>query len=346
MTSILIEPHLYGRVLKTKTSYFTRVDGQYIPLGSDLTKARRQLQDILGTHDDDTIRAMCRSYIKEQRELFTRGDRNALAQATIDDYETGLEKNVLPVFGDMRPSEFRPAMVAQYLHRANKPTEAAPKGRAVRANREMAALGSAFNHGMVLGLVEANPCRGVKRNKERPRTRAVTVKEFNAFLAHAKAKGGSAYLVALIGAFVAISGRRRAEILFLPSSAITTDGIRCQSAKNKAGEAPRSYLIEWSDLLRTLLAEIRAVPRRVSSLLLFANNDGQPYTDAGFKCLWNRVMTSYAKSGGEWFRAHDLRAMYVSQMLQQGKNPNTHQNEETMRRVYDRRKTVNITPIG
>lgn len=340
MTTVLVEPHLYGRVLKTKTSYFTQIAGRYVPLGSDLEKARRTLADLMGTNQQDTIRAMCRSFIKEQRELLASGDRNALAKSTIDDYENGLEKNVLPVFGEMRPSEFKPAMKAQYLDRARK------ANRGVRGNREMAALGSAFNHGMVLGLLDSNPGLGVKRNKERPRTRSVSIAELNAFLAHAKAKGGSSYLVALIGALVAISGRRRAEILFLPMTAIGADGIRCQSAKNKAGEAPRTYLIEWSDLVRTLVAEIKSVPRRTGSLLLFANHDGQPYTDQGFKCLWNKVMHSYAKSGGQWFRAHDLRALYVSGMLGQGHNPNTHLNEETMRRVYDRRQTVNVKPIG
>jgi hypothetical protein len=37
--------------------------------------------------------------------------------------------------------------------------------------------------------------------------------------------------------------------------------------------------------------------------------------------------------------------MYVGQMLAQDKNPNTHQNLETMRRVYDRRKVVTVKPI-
>ena len=57
-------------------------------------------------------------------------------------------------------------------------------------------------------------------------------------------------------------------------------------------------------------------------------------------------MHSYEKSGGAWFRAHDLRAMYVSMMLARNQNPETHQNEETMRRVYDRRGEIKVTPLG
>lgn len=81
-------------------------------------------------------------------------------------------------------------------------------------------------------------------------------------------------------------------------------------------------------------------------MFLFPNNEGQPYSDSGFKCLWNRLMHDYQKGGGTWFHAHDLRAMYVSLMLGRGLNPNTHQNEETMKRVYDRRGEIKVTPLG
>ena len=57
-------------------------------------------------------------------------------------------------------------------------------------------------------------------------------------------------------------------------------------------------------------------------------------------------MHSYQKAGGLWFRAHDLRAMYVTLTLARGGNPETHQNQETMRRVYDRREEISITPLG
>ncbi len=153
----------------------------------------------------------------------------------------------------------------------------------------------------------------------------------------------------LIGALTALSGRRRAEILTLPLAAMSTEGIRCRSAKLRPGDPVREYLIEWSPLLQQLVEETKLVKRTVGSLFLFPNSDGQPYTDPGFKCLWNRLMYSYAPDGpksDKWFHAHDLRAMYVSLTLARGGNPETHQNEETMRRVYDRRGESKVTPIG
>lgn len=346
MTSTAVPgvPGLYMRQGKRRALYFAQIARRYTPLGHDLEKAKRLLAKLLEQPVcADTIEAMCDAYLAEQKQLLRDHDPVALAAGTIADYELCLRTRILPVFGAMRPSEFKPSHGAQYLARRRL------AGSGVRANREMAALSAAFNFGMANGLVDANPCRGIRRNKERPRQRRVTVAEFNGFLAHARGLGGSAYLVALIGCCVALSGRRRAEILSLPKSALQSDGFVVTDAKTKAGEAERKYFVEWSPTLRQVVQEVAAIKRNVASIYLFATLDGQAYTDRGFKCLWNRLMHSYAPGGPEspeWFRAHDLRALYVSEMLDQGRNPNTHANEETMRRVYDRRNTIKVSPLA
>jgi hypothetical protein len=46
-------------------------------------------------------------------------------------------------------------------------------GAAVRGNREKAMLSHCFTKAMVQGWVDANPCRGVHRNRERPRERMI-----------------------------------------------------------------------------------------------------------------------------------------------------------------------------
>jgi integrase len=343
-TSTLIEPGLYAQVGKRRTSYSTRIGGQYVALGSDLEDARRRLRIALELPPEgDTIESMCLDYLKEQWALLKAKDDVALAEGTIRDYESCLKTKVIPAFGKMRPQDFKPTHSAQYLLGRRK------EQRGARANREMAALSSAFNHGMARGMVESNPCRGVRRNKERARTRRVSVAEFNAFLQFAKGLGGSTYLVALVGCIVALTGRRRAEVLGLPRSAMTVEGITVQDAKTKAGEPDRFYLVGWSPLLRQVLTEAGAIPRRVSSIYLFPKEDGQPYHDRGFKSLWNRLMKRWAPLGAQsatWFRAHDLRALYVSEMLDQERAPNTHKNEATMRSVYDRRNVVKVTPLA
>ena len=280
---------------------------------------------------------MCKQYLAEQRELLRREDPDALAPRTVRDYAEALDYRIIPAFGSMRIVDFRPTDAAQYLRRAKD------ERRAVRANREIAALASAFNFGMSMGVVASNPCRGVRRNRERPRTRSVSIEEVNALLAVAKKRGIASQMVALIAVTVALTGRRRSEILGLQQSALTPDGIEIEDAKTRRfGE--RRYLVEWSPLLRRVVQEASEI--RPTSGAVFPTRSGEPYTDSGFKTEWNRLIRAYEAETGERFRAHDLRALYVSEMLDRGENPETHRNETTMRRVYDRRRTINVKPLA
>jgi hypothetical protein len=68
-----------------------------------------------------------------------------------------------------------------------------------------------------------------------PAPTQVSFAELNDFLAFAKNKGGSSYLVTLIGCTVALTGRRRGEI----QTAMTEQGINVKENKTKAGEAER-----------------------------------------------------------------------------------------------------------
>ena len=153
-------------------------------------------------------------------------------------------------------------------------------------------------------------------------------------------------VIGLIGALAALSGHRRAKVLGLPLSALSDSGIRCGSAKVRAGEVPREYLIEWSLLIEQLVAETNTVRRRVGTLFLFPTLDSQPLSDRRFKCLWNRLVHGYVKAGEVWLHTHDLRAMYVSVVRGKGQNPNTHENEKAMRRVYERRGTIEVPALG
>jgi hypothetical protein len=53
----------------------------------------------------------------------------------------------------------------------------------VRSNREKALLSHCFTKAMVQGWVDANPCRGVHRNRERPRERMIDDTEAGAVFA-------------------------------------------------------------------------------------------------------------------------------------------------------------------
>ena len=338
---IKIAPYLYACRGKRSCTFFTRFNGQYISLGSDEEAAREKLYEMgLGEPIPVTIEKMCQEYLADQEELMKMGSPDALAKRTFEDYQWALAKKIIPVFGPLNPMDFTPSMAAQYLMIQRK------NGRAVRGNREIAALNSAFNFGMQQGYVESNPCHGVRRNKELPRSRAVTIEEFQSMLRFAKSKGGSRYMVALIAAMVGLTGRRRAEIIHLKKSDLTAEGIVATESKVKHGNIARKQLISWTPLLRQLIDEAQEIHGK--SEWLFPTKEGGSYTDRGFKTMWNRLMNDFIPEGSaspKWFHAHDLRSMYVTEMLDLGLNPNTHKNEETMRRVYDRRRVVSVTPL-
>jgi integrase len=280
------------------------------------------------------IATLCKLFLAEQRRMILEHDPSALAPRTLDDYGYALNGRIVAAFGVMRVTAFKPTHAAQYLFQCRK------EGRGVRGNREIAALASAFNHGMALGEVPSNPCRGVRRNKERPRTRDVSIAELNALLALAQARGGAAHMVALIAVMVALTGRRRAEIRELTVEQITEDGVAVADAKNRN----RRYLVRWSPLLRQVVDESTKVRER--GHYVFPTRTGSPYTDSGFKTEWSKLIKAYEALHGDRFRAHDLRALYVSEMLDRNEDPHTHANTATMRKVYDRRRVIEVTPLA
>ena len=339
--------HLYERKGKRGSSYFTRTaDNGYVGLGRNLEEAKRRLEELLNDAPTaGTIADMAKQYIVEQRQLMRSGDKQALSRRTVHDYEEALVKFVLPVFGHLTPDQFEPTHAAQYLRQCRL------TGRPIRGNRDIAALGSTFNWGMSVGLARYNPCRGVRRNKETPRTRAVSIAEANGLLQFARTIGPSAHMVALIAMCVAVTGRRRAEVIGLTRAAVTSDGLKVRDAKTKPGEPERIYLVEMSPLLSDLLKEAAAIPRGskphpISSVYLFPARDGGPYRDQAFKCIWNRIQQGWAKRGNERFTAHDLRSLFVTVKRSRGENPETHRNRATEQRVYDRNRIVRVKPIA
>src|SRR5262249_26786132 len=140
-----------------------------IKLGTDRMKAIQTVLDMLGMGENiGTISRLWEQY--QDTPDWTR-----LADGTHDDY-TQCSAKLLEVFGEMRASDIRAPDIARYLRVERK---AAP----VRANREVALLSNLINLAIERGEAEANPCRQVRRNTERPRTHVPERAAFAAFLA-------------------------------------------------------------------------------------------------------------------------------------------------------------------
>ncbi|MFY2995921.1 tyrosine-type recombinase/integrase [Achromobacter xylosoxidans] len=302
---------------------------KYINLGHDRQEAIRQvLQFERRAPDTGTIGELVREFMASGQFA------NDLSERTQSDY-LDASKHILKIFGTMQVSDVQPQHIARYLRieRSKAP---------VRANREIAFLGSAFQFGIECGLAASNPCRQVRRNKEKPRSRCPSWADIEGVYAVARAKGDSSHVLGLMAKFAALTGRRRAEFRQLRQDDLTPDGIRVGFAKAKKGEADRRGLIEWTPELRELFRVLATIERQ-PSMFVWTTRQGQPYTEKGFKAMWNRIMADWLKlPGTERFTFHDLRAYYVTVMVGRGENPETHANPATTRRVYDRRRIVKI----
>lgn len=181
-------------------------------------------------------------------------------------------KSLRKVFSQMRAHEVKPYHVYKYL-------DVRGKQAPVRANREVSLLSSVFSSCIKWGVIESNPCRDVRRNKETPRDRYITDQEFLAVRELAPP------MIQLIMDFAYLTGQRLGDVLKIKLSDMIDDGINLIISKVK-----KKAIIEWNEELRAVVADARALHGKVSSLYLFANHKKQPYTTHGFKCLWQRIM--------------------------------------------------------
>lgn len=315
-------------------------DRKYINLGHDRSEAIRKVLEMeRRAPTTGTIQELVATYL-QSTTFAEKGKR------TQEDYLRH-SKEILRVFGQMQVADMNPPHVARYLRIERKD---AP----VQANREIAFLSSCFQEGIEQGLAMRNPCREVRRNTERPRSRLPSARDIETFLETAKERGAGSELIGCMGRFAALTGRRRAEFLSLRKDAIGPDGVSFTYAKEKAGQATKKGLIPMSPALRQLLNDIAAIERPgknvPQSIYVFSNRRGQPYTEQGFKAMWAKIMAKWLKGGEEGearerFTFHDLRAYYVTHMVEAERNPETHANPATTRRVYDRRRVVKVQPL-
>lgn len=300
-----------------------------VNLGTDREVAIRKALDLSArSSDEGTWGQMWR--------LYSEGDDfRALAETTRKRYAE-LWLQLAKVFENGPVASTRPADVARYLRveRAKAP---------VVANREIALLSNLANVAVERGDIDRNPCKEVRRNKERPRTRLVEIEELEAFVPWALAQGPSAVVLVSMAQFAALTGNRRAEFLQLHWPQVDEQVIRLKRAKQRRGAELRE-LVSVSDALQEVLDRLRAQEGYTPMGAVFrAPRTGNPYSEQGFKAMWSRLMAAALASGvvATRFTFHDLRAHYTSYYkLRYGQLPEMHADPATTASVYERTKQV------
>jgi len=315
--------HLPERMyLKSGSYYFVDYFNKWHNLGRVYVEALAEY----GSHVDPD--RPCRT----MAELLDRYLLEVSPKKSENTYKANLResKYIRAAFGHIEIDRLKPVMVRQYLDARRKTP--------VSANREVALLSSMYSFAFDIGLTEIqNPCRGIKRFKEKPVDRYIEDWEYYAFREFAGP------LIAAYMDFKYITGLRRCDILRINLNQIKEDGILVKVSKSK-----KSILIERTELLNQAIKNIRQLERPVNGMFLFTTRKGQPYSDSGFSSIWQRKMRKAIDEGiiKDRFRDHDIRAKTGSDTdLQHASELLAHSDKKITERHYQR-KAAKVRPIG
>ena len=219
------------------------------------------------------------------------------------DYSKAIEKLIgAPVgnikFGDAKLTQVKKQTVRSYLDAYPSP---------VAANRQIAVLKSAWNWTLERYDVPANPCLGVRLNREAPRDRYVTDDEMKGAMDLApppiKQMCELAYLLRA----------RYSEVLNLTVDDVSDTHATLIRLKGSEGE-----LCALSDRLRAAVSDVRAYPYICHR-----------YTESGFSSAWRRLMAKVDNP----FTFHDLKAKGISDH----ENNHSGHRSPAMRKTYVRK---------
>lgn len=254
------------------------------------------LADLKKPEAPKTVDALLDAYIAEKLP--------ELAFTTQGEYLRVIDKRLRHHFGHQALADVQLPHVAAYLEFRRK------QGHGASGNKEASILSSAFDYGLRQMWVQSNPCRGVRRNKEKPRRRYVRDQELSAALLSAPEP------FADVMRFALLTGLRQGDIRRLKRSAVSKDGISVDEGKTGAG-----IDIKWSDELREVVD--RALERSDCEYVFTSTRNP--------KRPWGKwaIQSAMKRLGVDW-NFHDLRA----------KAESDHPKGLGLLTRYDRRKVV------
>lgn len=307
-----------------------------IPLGTDLTEAKRRWADL-----------ECRPAPAEtglMSVVFDRYARDVIptkAPRTQRDNDACL-KWLRRVFDGAPIDAVTPQHIAQYRDTRGK---TAP----VRANREIALLSHVWNMAREWGYTaKENPVKGVRKNKEKPRDFYAD----NAVWSAVYAVAGPDLRDAMDLNY--LTGQRPADVLKMRQADIKDGALEVR--QNKTGKVLRILLDD--DGARTELGRVidRIKSRKVSSLYLVATPEGRPLTAAMLRLRFDAARLAAADAADaagndalanriRAFQFRDIRPKAASDLpLEHASRLLGHTEREITEKVY-RRLGETVKPV-
>ena len=234
------------------------------------------------------------------------------------------------VLGEMAPRQFLPRHGYAYYNERKKTS-------LCRAVNEMALLSHVFTKAVEWGVVDANPCREIRKQRPKPRQRYVTEQEYQA------AYEAMPPMIQCAMNLAVLTSLRPADLLGLERSNLTDEGIHIDTRKTG-----KRLIIQWSEELRKVVKEARSLPPHIRQPLI-SNRRGKPYTVSGFNSIWYRWMRrSVADKDNpltESFQFRDLRAKSASDdRLESATARLGHSDPRLTEHIYRRKPTL-VRPL-
>ena len=246
---------------------------------------------------EPTVADLATRYMEAHVELNCR-------PLTVETYRRALKLQILPELGALKLSEVdRSHVSALHYGLRDKPAQ---------ANKAVGVFSKMFKLAVAWGMTPArpNPCRSVKRYRERSCERFLTADEY-ARLGRVlvEAESESALMASAVAAIrlLLLTGCRRNEILTLRWDDIDRSACELRLLDSKTGPRP----VPLTPAVERVLARIPRV-------------EGNPWVIAGrdrsdrlkrIDPFWNRLR---ARAGLEDVRLHDFRHSFASQALEIG----------------------------
>ena len=316
------------RVRKKGRAYYFDTQAKprkWIALGSDEAAALRKYDRLVKGVGaaSGTIDRLLNDYMLHLHAGGVGAFGKPVAQLTLDQYDVW-QTHICRVFGKLAPGEISQGDVARYLKNCKRTS----------ARGEISLLSSAYNFALPSGIVDFNPCIGVKSMKVRVRRdRYITDDE----LARVRAAGDPQLQVAIDLAY--LTGLRISDLVAARWDQFKEDGI---IEHHKTGVRQRFQLTE--DLTQVIKAA-RALQGRVSSMYVLCKRGGRPLLRQDLGKLWLKACKAAGVKDAVW---HDIRAKAGTDADAAGLNAQQylgHSNAQTTRSYLRGKRILTIVPI-
>jgi len=286
---------------------------KWVAAGRSKREAEKRLTELMGEIHAGTYRELKKSTFAGFARVWLESyARTRTKPSTLKSYETIINANLIPAFGDMAMTDITAEIIQRYV------TTRLERVKPKTVINELVPLKEMLKHAVRWGYLKLNPAREVERPRiEREEMAYLTPKEVNLFLRHVTPRYHALFLTAVM------TGLRRGELLALRWGDVDWNNnqlwVRRSLWKGQLLTPKSKLSARRVDLTPSLIIELKkhklASPISPQDLV-FCNADGNPWEpDALVK---RQFLPALRRAGIRQVRFHDLRHTNVALRLAQG----------------------------